>query len=105
MIGRMRVLYRINFECSDRLEERMNFLMERIGQTAFCLAVWRWWRKVRRESSVTHRYLMVLIHLRGQMERVRFGGDVLGRVVTTMTWHLSGLTLRPYFRKNPSRCG
>ena len=44
---------------------------------------------------------MVLIHLSGAFERVRLGGAMSRRVLNTIAWHLSGLTLSPYFRKNP----
>ena len=101
-MGRMRALYRVNFACRDRLGERRYFLMERIRQIAFCLTILIWCWKDRHESSVTPRYLTVFIHLRGTLERVRFGGEIFGRVVNMMPWHLSGLTLRPYLRKNPS---
>ena len=46
---------------------------------------------------------MVSIHLSGALERVVWFDDISSRVVNTVAWYLSGLTLRPYLRKNLSR--
>lgn len=47
---------------------------------------------------MAHDDVMVLIHLRGALEKVRFVGEMSSWVVKMMAWHLSGLTLRPTTR-------